>query len=78
MQIDDSQRDEWRAALLGHEREIDRLCVEIAMLDRERREAVDSEVVRGILRLQIEFANAQLTRHRIGAALMAARLRSAA
>lgn len=75
MTIADPRRAEWMHALRLHEREIDRLCVEITTLDRERRERCDSEVAREILRLQIEFANAQLTRHRIGAALMAARLR---
>lgn len=72
----DPRRAEWMHELRLHEREIDRLCVEITMLDRERQEGCTTEVVREILRLQIEFANAQLTRHRIGAALIAARLRS--
>ena len=76
--MDGSQHDRWAAALRDHEREIDRLCVEISMLERERRAHGDSEAVSAILRLQIEFANAQLTRHRVGAALMSARLRSVA
>ena len=74
--MDASQRDEWAAALRAHEREIDRLCVEISLLERERRQYGHSDALSGILRLQIEFANGQLTRHRIGAALMSARLRS--
>lgn len=76
--MDASPRDEWAAALRAHEREIDRLCVEISLLERERRQYGHSDALSGILRLQIEFANAQLTRHRIGAALMSARLRSVA
>lgn len=76
--MDGTHRDEWAAALRDHEREIDRLCVEIAMLERERRAYGHSDAASGILRLQIELANGQLTRHRIGAALMSARLRSVA
>lgn len=78
MTIDYSHRGRWLDELRHHEREIERLSAEIAMLDREQRESAGSGVVGGIARLQIEFANAQLTRHRIGAALLSARLRSLA
>jgi hypothetical protein len=75
--VDGPPRDRWVAALLEHERAIDRLRGEIAMLERER-ETCGEPVVCGILRLQIEFANVQLMRHRIGAELLAARLGSSA
>jgi len=67
---------EWREALRTHEREIERLRGEIALLEQEQRDGCDPDSMRGLVRVRIEFATAQLTRHNIGAALMAARLRS--
>jgi hypothetical protein len=72
MTFDDPRHDQWREALRMHEREIERLRVEIALLERER---AGTGVVRDCVRLQIEFATAHLMRHQIGAALMATRLR---
>ena len=78
MTIDDPRRDEWQEALRAHEREIDRLRVELVLLEREQHECGDPDLVRDFVRLEIELATAQITRHRIGAALMGARLRSLA
>ena len=72
----DSRHDEWREALRLHEREIERLREEIALLDRERRDSPPGS--RDWVRVQIELATVQLTRHHIGAALMVSRLRSRA
>jgi len=73
MSLDDPRRDQWREALRMHEREIERLSGEIALLERQR---ANTGVVRDSFRVQVELAHAQLTRHRIGAELMATRLRS--
>lgn len=75
MAIEESQPGQWLEALQSHEREIGRLRAEIATLERERQECGEAGAIPAIVRLQIEFASAQLTRHCIGAALMAARLR---
>lgn len=71
MTPDDAPHDAWREELRTHQREIERLRVEIALLEREQ---CDRAEVRDFIRVQIEFAHAQITRHRISAELVASRL----
>lgn len=73
MRLDDPRHEAWRDELRRHQREIERLRVDIALLQRDHR---DCAGLRDIVRIQIEFANAQITRHQISAELMQSRLRA--
>ena len=74
-----SKREQWIAALQCHEREIDALTRAVERLDAAAANAHGNAAAdRDRLRRQIEFATAQLTRHRISRALLVSQLASAA
>ena len=73
MTPDDPRHEAWRDELRRHQRAIERLRVDIALLQRDHR---DGPGLRDLIRIQIEFASAQMTRHQISAELMQSRLRA--
>jgi len=66
------QRDEWANALRDHERKVEDLSRQVAQWDTGCAPTPDCPC--DTVRRQIEYANAQMIRHRISMALLASRL----
>ena len=66
------QRDEWANALRDHARQVEDLCRQVAQLGGECTPTADCPC--NPVRLQIEYANAQMIRHQISMALLTSRL----